>query len=77
MTCWTRLINDLSNAHTACLGKGCEHREMRAGRGMRVIAAFERQNVEAPDGVRDRCDHHWELRCTCDTPAAQCVIFHL
>ncbi len=76
MTCLTWLINDLSKAHTTNRGKGCGHREMQAGRGMKASAESE-CNVEAPDGVSDRCDHHWELRYTCDTLTAQCVIFQL
>lgn len=41
MTCLTRLINDLSKAHRTSLGKGCGHREMRAGRGMKANAESE------------------------------------
>lgn len=52
------------------------HREMQAG--IRLSERWIReQNVEAPDGVSDRCDHHWELQYTCVTPTAQCVIFQL
>lgn len=46
MTCLTRLINYLSKAHTTCLGKGCRHREMQAGRGMRVIAESESRTLK-------------------------------
>lgn len=46
MTCLTRLINDLSKAHTTSLGKGCRHREMQAGRGMRAIAESESRTLK-------------------------------
>lgn len=46
MTCLTRLINDLSKAHTAGLGKSCGHREMRAERGMSASAESESRTLK-------------------------------
>lgn len=46
MTRLTRLINDLSKAHTNGLGKDCRHREEQAGRGMRGRAESESRTLK-------------------------------
>lgn len=77
MTCLTRLINDLSKAHTISKVRVVDTERCKQGERNESEHWIWERNVGAPDGVSDRCDHHWELRYSCDTLTARRVIFQL
>lgn len=83
MTCLTRLINDVSKAHTTSLGKGCGHGECKQGeewewalnlRAERRSSRWYRWQVRSSLGITL---HLWYSDCTiCDISALISATHH-